>query len=226
MVSVICLANWYAPALSVGSEVFKEIRDEIKDFSSSTTITWTEKLRKNYDVVISLLKEVPPMFIPDWYAEDLTFTIHVDSSQLAIGCLLGQEVPIKEGSQKPSKVANSGKGMPGSYMKKDPIKTIIQPITYYSRVLLPNERNLPIMHLELRAMYEACVKFCDYTRGSCKLKLYSDNSGVYYLLKKMLADPNLKLDDQMAKIVALLHGTQAEIPVSYTHLTLPTICSV
>ena len=211
MVSVICLANWYAPALSVGSEVFKEIRDEIKDFSSSTTITWTDKLRKNYDVVISLLKEVPPMFIPDWYAEDLTFTIHVDSSQLAIGCLLGQEVPIREGSQKPSKVANSGKGMPGSYMKKDPIKTIIQPITYYSRVLLPNERNLPIMHLELRAMYEACVKFRDYTRGSCKLKLYSDNSGVYYLLKKMLADPNLKLDDQMAKIVALLHGTQAEI---------------
>ena len=67
------------------------------------------------------------------------------------------------------------------------------------------------MHLELRAMYEACVKFRDYTRGSCKLKLYSDNSGVYYLLKKMLADPNLKLDDQMAKIVALLHGTQAEI---------------
>ena len=211
MVSVICLANWYAPALSVGSEVFKEIRDEIKEFSSSTTITWTEKLRKNYDLVISLLKEVPPMFIPDWYADDLTFTIHVDSSQLAIGCLLGQEVPIKEGQKKPSKVANSGKGMPGSFMKKDPIKTIIQPITYYSRVLLPNERNLPIMHLELRAMYEACVKFRDYTRGSCKLKLYSDNSGVYYLLKKMLADPNLKLDDQMAKIVALLHGTQAEI---------------
>ena len=211
MVSVICLANWYAPALSIGSEVFKEIRDEIKPFSVAATIKWTEKLRKNYEQVIGLLREVPPMFIPDWDDEDLTFTIHVDSSQMALGGLLGQEVKIKEGDTKPSKVPLSGKGMPGSYQKKDTIKTVIQPITYYSRVLNPNEKNLPIMHLELRAMYESCLKFREYTRGSCKVKLYSDNSGVYYLLKKMLNDPNLRLDDNMAKIVALLHGTRAEI---------------
>ena len=61
LVSVICLANWYAPALSVGTEVFKEIRNEIKAYSSSSTIQWTEKLRKNYDEVIKLLKEVPPI---------------------------------------------------------------------------------------------------------------------------------------------------------------------
>ena len=212
LTSVICLANWYAPALSVGSEVFKEIRDEIKSYSSSVTIKWTDKLKKNYNQVINLLREVPQMYIPDWYAEDLTFTIHVDSSQMAIGCLLGQEVPIKEGEKKPSKVHLSGKGLPGSANKKDPIKTVIRPITYYSRVLLPNEKNLPIMHLELKAMYEACLKFREYTRErGCKLKLYSDNSGVYYILKKMLQDPNLRLDDQMAKLVALLHGTQAEI---------------
>ena len=212
LVSVICLANWYAPALSVGSEVFKAIRDEIKSFSTSVTIKWTESLKKNYDQVINLLREVPQMYIPDWYADDLTFNIHVDSSQMAIGCLLGQEVPIKEGEKKPSKVHLSGKGLPGSSNKKDPIKTVIRPITYYSRVLLPNERNLPIMHLELKAMYEACLKFREYTRErGCKLKLYSDNSGVYYILKKMLQDPNLRLDDQMAKLVALLHGTQAEI---------------
>ena len=211
MVSVICLANWYAPALSIGSEVFKEIRDEIKPFSVAATIKWTDNLRKNYEQVIGLLREVPPMFIPDWDDEDLTFTIHVDSSQMALGGLLGQEVKIKEGDTKPSKVPLSGKGMPGSYQKKDTIKTVIQPITYYSRVLHPNEKNLPIMHLELRAMYESCLKFREYTRGSCKVKLYSDNSGVYYLLKKMLNDPNLRLDDNMAKIVALLHGTRAEI---------------
>jgi hypothetical protein len=80
LVSVICLANWYAPALSVGSEVFKAIRDEIKSFSTSVTIKWTESLKKNYDQVINLLREVPQMYIPDWYADDLTFTIHVDSS--------------------------------------------------------------------------------------------------------------------------------------------------
>ena len=51
-----------------------------------------------------------------------------------------------------------------------------------------------------------------------KLKLYSDNSGVYYLLKKMLDNPTLKLDDTMAKIVALLHGTQEEIPSVRTEM--------
>ena len=216
--SVICLANWYAPALSVGTEVFKEIRNEIKSYSSSSTIQWTKKLRKNYDEVIKLLKEVPPMYIPQWEDEDLTFTIHVDSSQMAIGGLLGQQVKIQDGDQKPSKVPLSGKGMPGSLLKKDPINTVIRPITYFSRVLQPNEINLPIMHLELKAMYEACMKFREFTRGGCKLKLYSDNSGVYYLLKKMLDNPNFKLDDTMAKIVALLHGTQAEIHFVNTEL--------
>ena len=49
-------------------------------------------------------------------------------------------------------------------------------------------------------------------------KRYSDNSGVNYLLKKMLDNPNFKLDDTMAKIVALLHGTQAEIHFVNTEL--------
>ena len=230
LTSVICLANWFAPALKVGCEVFKEIRDEIKPFSSSTTIKWTESLRDNYNQVVSLLRQVPPMFIPEWDEEELTFTIHVDSSQMAIGGLLGQQVKLKEGEQKPSKVPMSGKGIPGSLQKKDRIETVIKPITYFSRVLQANERNLPIMHLELRAMYEACVKFREFTRMGCKLKLYSDNSGVYYLLKKMLDDPNLKLDDTMAKLVALLHGTQAEIhfirtemnPADYITRVIPT----
>ena len=73
------------------------------------SIKWTEELKKNYAKAIGLLKEVPPRLISDWYAEDLTFTIHVDSSQMAIGWLLGQEVKVKEGVKKPSKVPFSGK---------------------------------------------------------------------------------------------------------------------
>ena len=72
---------------------------------------------------------------------------------MAIGGLLGQQVKIQDGDQKPSKVPLSGKGMPGSLLKKDPINTVIRPITYFSRLLQPNEINLPIMHLELKAMY-------------------------------------------------------------------------
>ena len=50
------------------------------------------------------------------------------------------------------------------------------------------------------------------------LKRYSGNSGVNYLLKEMLDNPNFKLDDTMARIVALLHGTQAEIHFVDTEL--------
>ena len=113
MTSVICLANYFAPALKIGCQVFKDIRDEIKDFSSSSTRNWTESLKRNYDTVIKLLREVPPMYIPDWDEEELIFTIHVDSSQMAIGGLLGQIVKPKDGEQKPSKIPLSGKGIPG-----------------------------------------------------------------------------------------------------------------
>ena len=30
------------------------------------------------------------------------------------------------------------------------METVIQPITFYNRVLLPKEKNLPILHSELR----------------------------------------------------------------------------
>ena len=45
----------------------------------------------------------------------------------------------------------------------------------------------------------------------CRLKLFSDNTCVYYLLRKILSDPNTKLDDNLAKIVTLLHENNAEI---------------
>ena len=97
-VSVIYLENTsVAPALSVGTKVFKETRNEIKTYSSNSTIQWTKKLRKNYDEVIKLLKEVPPMYILQWEDKDRTFTIHVDSSQIAIGGSLGQQVKIQNG---------------------------------------------------------------------------------------------------------------------------------
>ena len=70
------------------------------------------------------------------------------------------------------------------------------------------------MHLELKAMYEACLKFREYTRErGCKLKLYSDNSGVYYILKKMLQDPNLGISGESRSAMQLkiaLYNTFAD----------------
>lgn len=57
------------------------------------------------------------MCIPKWDWEELTFTIHVDSSRMAVGGLLGQQVKKKEGEQRSSKVPMSGKGIPGSLQK-------------------------------------------------------------------------------------------------------------
>ena len=117
----------------------------------------------------------------------------------------------------PSEAPLSGKGMPGSLLEEDSINIVTRPITYFNRVLQPNEINLTIMHLELKAIYEAYMKFRKLTRGGCQLKLYSDNGEDLQLLKKMLDNPNFK-EDTMAKIVALLHGTQAEIHLVNTEL--------
>ena len=117
----------------------------------------------------------------------------------------------------PSEVPLSGKGIPGSLLEEDSINIVTRPITYFNRVLQPNEINLTIMHLELKAIYETYMKFRKLTRGGCKPKLYSDNGEDFQLLEKMFDNPNFK-EDTMAKIVALLHGTQAEIHFVNTEL--------
>ena len=179
---------------------FKALRLLLNGMSKLCQIKWTEELTFHVELLREKLKSAPPLAIVDRNIQCQAFSIFADSSSLAIGALLCQNIPVEQ-ETKTSSIALE-KPCPG---KKNSIgeDTFLKPIAYFSQALSKADQRMDIASLELYATVRSLENWSHYLRGT-ECQIYVDNSVIYHLLKSSL-DPNGNIvDKRITRLLSLL----------------------
>ena len=99
LVSWLCFLNYFSVQLKGAAHSFKAIRLYLTGMSKLCQISWTKDLLFHVELLRKKLKTASPLAIFDRNIPCQAFSVFADSSSLAIGALLCQNIPIEEGTE-------------------------------------------------------------------------------------------------------------------------------
>ena len=143
LVSWSCFLNYFSTQLRGAAHSFKALRLLLNGMSKLCQIKWTQELTFHVELLRERLKSAPPLAIVNRNIECQAFSIFADSSSLAIGACLCQNIPVEE-ETKTSSIAVE-KPCPGKKNSKGQ-DTFLKPIAYFSQ-LYPKQIKEWTLHL-------------------------------------------------------------------------------